>query len=160
MGFQHTLYLQRDSEAIAGFPDEHDGTLYHWCSGARLFASSVRSYGSASKDDNEKVFFTPLQAGKLLAALTAELLSHYLVLMRGYDEFVQDIYWDEEMKADEKCLQSYAILRQMKNGLKDESFYYSSQFDELYKMEKIVKGLNSLIARMKEDDILVWELSF
>lgn len=159
MGFQHTLFLKKDTEDVAGLPDEHDGSLYHWCAGARDFATTVRWFGSVMEEDNEKVLFTPLQAGKLLAHLTTELLPHYMVLMQGYDEFVEDIFWDEEMKMEEKCLQSYAILRQMKRGLEGESFRCSAQLEELHKMKIILNGLASLIARMKEDDILVWELS-
>jgi hypothetical protein len=159
MSFQHTLYLKKDTKAVEGQPDELDGTLYHWCAGVRDFASSVRAHGTVV--DEYTVEFTPSQALKFMADLMNEFYEQRTAMYASYNEFVFHVLESENMKVDEKCLESYAIMREMYNKMEEASHWYSEQFShETYKMNKIINGFIHLCKRMAPDDILVWSFSY
>ena len=159
MGFQHTLYLKRDAEAVKGLPDEQDGILYHWCSGMRDFSSSVRYYGALVDNERGIYHFTLEQAMRFYVELTKEIYEQYRVLIDGYEDFQDELYKDEDqnLNPDLLALNSYAILRSVSKDMKDAPMFFTRQFEDAYKMDKIVKGFAHLLSRMKADDILVWE---
>ena len=159
MAFQHTLYLKRDAEKVAGLPDEQDGVLYHWCSGTRDFSSSVRAHGTLVDSERGIYHFTLVQAVRFYADITKEIYEQYRVLMDGYEDFQDELYKDEDknLNADLLALNSYAILRFVSKDMKDAPMWYTRQFEESYKMDKIMKGFAHLLSRMEADDILVWE---
>jgi hypothetical protein len=62
------------------------------------------------------------------------------------------------MKADEKQLESYAILRRTKNRMDEVSHWYTNTFGDEFRLKRIMDGFTTLVSRMKEDDVLVWEM--
>jgi hypothetical protein len=70
------------------------------------------------------------------------------------------MYEDEENRksADRVALDSYAILRTMTKNVSEVHLAIIDNFDEIYKLEKLIGGLTKLVDEMKEDDILVWTM--
>ena len=161
MSFQHTLYLKRDSEEVRSkdenldLPDHLDGVKYFWQCGAREFADTVRRFGT--KVDEYTYEFGPHQVARILAALMAEVMEHYEVYDKAYEDYRENVKYNEEAKTDKLCADSYAILRTMDKEMDKTSHYYYDEFKDSYRMFRIVKGLTTLARQMKEDDVLVWE---
>jgi hypothetical protein len=156
MAFQHTLYLKRHAEDIKGLPDIHENRLYFWSNGARNFAHEVQVHGT--KVDDHHYHFTPLQAAIFLAKLTQEFVAQRMELMDSYEDFLDNVFRNEDMKADEKQLESYAILRRTKNRMDEVSYWYTNTFGDEFRLKRIMDGFTTLVSRMKEDDVLVWEM--
>lgn len=161
MGFQHTLYLKRFANEVRSkdeshdLPDHLDGKKYIWQCGARDFASTVRYFGTKVGDYIYE--FTPHQVARILAALMAEVMEHYEVYDKAYKDYRDNVKYNEEAKADKLCADSYAILRTMDKEIDETSHHYYDEFQDSYRMFRIVKGLSAIALTMKEDDILVWE---
>jgi hypothetical protein len=156
MGFQHTLYLKRDAETIKGFLLHYENKLCFWSNGARNFAHEVQVHGT--KADDHHYHFTPLQAAIFLAKLTQEFIAQRAELMDSYEDFLDNVFRNEDMKADEKQLESYTILRRAKNRMDEVSYWYTNTFGDEFRLKRIMDGFTTLVSRMKEDDVLVWEM--
>lgn len=161
MGFQHTLYLKRFAGEVRSkdenydLPDYLDGKKYIWQCGARDFVSTVRYFGTKVGDYMYE--FTPHQVARLLAALMAEVMEHYEVYDKAYEDYRDNVKYNEEARADKLCADSYAILRTMDKEMDKTSHHYLDEFEDSYRMFRIVKGLSAIALTMKEDDVLVWE---
>lgn len=161
MGFQHTLYLKRFAAEVRSkdeshdLPDHLDGKKYIWQSGARDFASTVRYFGTKVGDYVYE--FTPHQVARILAALMAEVMEHYEVYDKAYEDYRDSVKYNEEARADRLSADSYAILRTMDKEMDETSHHYYDEFQDSYRMFRIVKGLSAIALTMKEDDVLVWE---
>lgn len=161
MGFQHTLYLKRDSEEVRNkdenydLPDHLDGVKYFWQCGARDFAETVRRFGTKVGDYMYE--FTPHQVARILATLMTEIMEHYEVYDKAYEDYRDSVKYNEEAKADRLCADSYVILRTMDKEIDKASHHYYDEFEDSYRMFRIIKGLTTLVRQMKEDDVLVWE---
>jgi hypothetical protein len=156
MGFQHTLYLKRDAETIKGSLLHYENKLCFWSNGARNFAHEVQVHGT--KVDERHYHFTPLQAAIFLAKLTKEFMAQRAELMDSYEDFLDNVFRNKEMKSDEKQLESYAILRRTKNRMDEVSYWYTNTFGDEFRLKRIMDGFTTLVSRMKEDDVLVWEM--
>ena len=161
MGFQHTLYLKRFASEVRNkdesrdLPDHLDGKKYIWQCGARDFTSTVRYFGTKVGDYVYE--FTPHQVARILAALMAEVMEHYEVYDKAYEDYCDNVKYNEEARADRLCADSYAILRTMDKEMDKTSHHYYDEFQDSYRMFRIVKGLSAIVLTMKEDDVLVWE---
>jgi hypothetical protein len=154
MSFQHVLYLKRDSEEIKDLPDHLDGIRYYWQCGARDFADTLKRFGTTVEDCRYE--FNSHQLARLLASLMTEFMQHYKVYDKAYDDFFKNVKNSEDTKADMNCVNSYAILRNMDSEMEGLSHHYYDEFEQSYRMYRIIDGLTSLTLNMKEDDILVW----
>lgn len=163
MGFQHTLYLKRDAEEVRSkdenldLPDHLDGKKYVWQCGARDFTNTVRRFGT--QVDEYKYEFAPHHVVRILAALMAEVIEHYEVYDKAWEDYRDNVKYNEEAKADKLCVDSYAILRTMDKEMDKTSRHYYYEFEDSYRMFRIIKGLTILASTMNEDDVLVWEAS-
>lgn len=161
MGFQHTLYLKRFTSEVRSkdenldLPDHLDGKKYVWQCGARDFADTVRRFGT--KVDEFTYEFAPHQVARILAALMAELIVHYEIYDKAYEDYRDNVKYNEEAKTDKLCVDSYAILRTMDNEMDKTSRHYYDEFEDSYRMFRIVKGLSGIASTMNEDDVLVWK---
>lgn len=161
MGFQHTLYLKRFASEVRSkdenydLPDHLDGKKYVWQCGARDFADTVRHFGTKVGDYVYE--FAPYQVARILAALMTELIQHYEVYDKAHEDYRDNIKYNEKARADRLCTDSYAILRTMDNEMDKTSCRYLDEFEDSYRMFRIVKGLSGIASTMNEDDILVWE---
>lgn len=161
MGFQHTLYLKRFASEVRSkdeshdLPDHLDGKKYIWQCGARDFASTVRYFGTKVGDYIYE--FTPHQVARILAALMAEVMEHYEVYDKAYEDYRDNVKYNEEARADRLCADSYTILRTMDKEMDKTSHQYYDEFQDSYRMFRIVKGLSAIALTMKEDDVLIWE---
>ena len=161
MSFQYTLYLKRDSKEVRSkdenydLPDHLDGIKYFWQCGARGFVDTVRRFGTKVGECTYE--FNPQQVARLLAALMAEIIEHYEVYDKAYEDYRENVKYNEEAKADKLCADSYAILRTMDREMDKTPRHYYDEFEDSYRMFRIIKGLTTLTSRMNEDDILVWE---
>jgi hypothetical protein len=161
MGFQHTLYLKRFASEVRNkdenldLPDHLDGKKYVWQCGARDFADTVRQFGT--KVDEYTYEFAPHQVARILAALMSEVIEHYEVYDKAHEDYRDNVKYNEEAKADKLCADSYAILRTMDREMDETSHHYYDEFEDSYRMFRIVKGLNRIASTMNEDDVLVWE---
>lgn len=156
MGFQHTLYLKQHAELVKDQRDEYEDKLFFWCAGARSFAHEVQVHGT--KVDEHHYHFTPLQAAIFLAKLTQEFMGQRETLMQCYEDFLDNVFRNEEMKSDEKQLESYAILREARHKMDEVSYWYTNTFGDEFRLKRIMDGFTILVSRMKEDDVLVWEM--
>jgi hypothetical protein len=154
MAFQHTLYLKSDSEEVKDLPDNLDGVKYFWQCGARDFADTVKYYGTKVSDCTYE--FSNYQVARLLGTLMKELMQQYEVYDKAHSDFLDNVKYSEDTTAEMNCVNSYAILRNMDKELREAPHLYYDEFEDSYRMFNIIKGLTSLISRMKEDDILVW----
>lgn len=160
MGFQHKFYLKRNESTLTD--DNLDGRTYYWQCGARDFADVVRRFGSVEEDlPDGRVTFTPLQLLKLTSAMSSELYEEYRILKDGYDDFCENVIWAEDQSnVNKMSFDSYSILREEWRKYKDiSSDRYIDNFEEPHKMTNILTGLYSIVETMKDDDILIWELS-
>ena len=161
MGFQHTLYLKRFANEVRNkdesldLPDHLDGKKYIWQCGARDFADTVRHFGT--KVGEYTYEFAPHQVARILAVLMAEIIEHYEVYDKAYKDYCDNVKFNEEAKADKLCADSYAILRTMDREMDKTSRHYYYEFEDSYRMFRIIKGLTAFASTMSEDDVLVWE---
>jgi hypothetical protein len=161
MGFQHTLYLKRFANEVRSkdekydLPDHLDGKKYIWQSGASRFADTVRRFGT--KVDEDTYEFAPHQVARILGALMAEVMEHYEVYDKAYEDYRDNVKYNGKAKADKLCADSYAILRSMDKEMVKTSCYYYDEFGDSYRMFRIIKGLSGIASTMNEDDVLVWE---
>ena len=161
MGFQHTLYLKRFASEVRSkdenrdLPDHLDGKKYVWQCGARDFADTVRRFGT--KVDNYVYEFTPHQVARILGALMTEVMEHYEVYDKVYEDYRDNVKYNEEARADKLCADSYAILRTMDKEMDKTSRHYYYEFEDSYRMFRIVRGLSGIALTMNEDDVLIWE---
>jgi hypothetical protein len=161
MGFQHTLYLKRfanevrSNDANLDLPDHLDGKKYVWQSGASGFANTVSRFGTKVGDYVYE--FAPHQVARILGALMAEVMEHYEVYDKAYEDYRYNVKYNEKAKADKLCTDSYAILRAMDKEMDKTSCYYYDEFNDSYRMFRIIKGLSGIASTMNEDDVLVWE---
>ena len=161
MGFQHTLYLKRFASEVRSkdenldLPDHLDGKKYVWQCGAREFADTVRHFGTKVSDYVYE--FTPHQVARILAALMTEFIQHYEVYDKAWEDYRDNVKYNEEARADKLCADSYAILRTMDREMDKTPHLYYDEFEDSYRMFRIVKGLSGIASTMNEDDVLVWE---
>lgn len=161
MGFQHTLYLKRFANEVRSknenydLPDHLDGKKYIWQCGARDFADTVRRFGTKVGEDMYE--FVPHQVARILGALMAEVMERYEVYDKAWEDYRDNVKYNEEAKADKLCADSYAILRTMDKEIDKTSRHYYDEFEDSYRMFRIVKGLSGIASTMNEDDVLVWE---
>lgn len=155
MSFQHTLYLKRDSEEVRDLPEHLDGIKYHWQCGARALTTCLEHFGTKTSESYYE--FNSHQIARFLAALMSEFMTHYAVYIKAHNDFIENVKYNEDSKADIKCIDSYAILREADNEIEEQSHHYYGSFENPQRMFNIIKGLTSLTMRMKEDDVLIWE---
>ena len=161
MGFQHTLYLKRFANEVRSndenldLPDHLDGKKYVWQCGARGFANTVRRFGTQVGEC--KYEFAPHQVARILGALMSEVITHYEVYDAAWVDYRDNVKYNKNAKADKLCADSYAILRTMDRDMDKTSCYYYDEFEDSYRMFRIVKGLSGIASTMNEDDVLVWE---
>lgn len=161
MGFQHTLYLKRFASEVRSkdenrdLPDHLDGKKYVWQCGARDFADTVRRFGTKVGDYVYE--FAPHQVARILGALMAEVMEHYEVYDKVYEDYRDNVKYNEEARADKLCADSYAILRTMDKEMDKTSRHYYYEFEDPYRMFRIIRGLSGIAQTMSEDDVLVWE---
>ena len=161
MGFQHTLYLKRFASEVRNkdenldLPDHLDGKKYIWQCGARGFADTVRYFGTKVGECTYE--FAPHQVARILGALMVEIMEHYEVYDKAYEDYRDNVKYNEEARTDRLCTESYAILRTMDREMNETSRHYYDEFEDSYRMFRIVKGLSAIAKTMNEDDVLVWE---
>lgn len=159
MGFQHTIYLKRNESTVND--DNLDGVTYYWQCGARGLADTVRSFGTVENNlPDGYVTFTPLQLLKLISAIGSEIYDEYRVLRDGYDDYISTAVWSEPVPADKLALDAYAMWRAAYRKISAlDGDKHLDNFEEPHKMTNILTGLYSIVETMKDDDILIWELS-
>lgn len=157
MSFQHTFYLKSNESKVTGLPDELDNRDYFWFHGARGFSDVVRRF--STNIDGEKFHFNSNQLMKFLAYLLDKAYEVYRPMKEAVDDFRDTlIYREEDLSADNKALESYAIIRKAYKEVDNIEVDLSDYFDSSYKLDKLIKGLTKFAAEMSEDDILVWDM--
>jgi hypothetical protein len=86
-----------------------------------------------------------------------EFIQHYEVYDKAYEDYRDNVKYNEEARADKLCADSYAILRTMDKEMDKTPHLYYDEFEDSYRMFRIVKGLSGIASTMNEDDVLVWE---
>ena len=152
MSYEHNIYIKRNK-------DNEDSHV--WICGCRDLSHVVRPFMHSVDDEQYRYELSPFEAMKLLAKITADFLAVHKPMWDAYEDFNQSIiYEDEENRkpADRVALDSYAILRAMAKSVANADLAIIDNFDEIYKLEKLIGGLTKLVSEMKEDDVLVWTM--
>lgn len=152
MSYEHNIYIKRNQ-------DDEDSHV--WVCGCRELSYAVRPFMHSVDDEHFRYELTPFEAMKLLAAITADFLAVQMPMWDAYEDYNQSIvYEDEESRkpADRVAMDSYAILRSMAKGVRDAELRIIDNFEEPFKMERLIGGLTKLVEEMKEDDVLVWTM--
>ena len=152
MSYEHNIYIKRN---------QADEDSHVWICGCRDLSSAVRRYMHSVDDEQYRYELTPFQAMKLLAAITADFVSVHKPMWDAYEDFTEKyVYEDVEdcMPADRVAIDSYAILRTMAKGVRDVELSIIDNFEEPFKMQRLIGGLTKLVGEMKEDDVLVWTM--
>lgn len=152
MSYEHAIYLKRNK-------DNEDTHI--WICGCRDLSYAVRRYMHSVDDEQIRYELTPFEAMKLLAKITADFLAVQMPMWDAYEDFNRTImYEDEECSkpADRVAMDSYAILRSMARRVRDVELCIIDNFEEPFKMERLIGGLTKLVGEMKEDDVLVWTM--
>lgn len=152
MSYEHNIYLKRNK-------DNEDSHV--WICGCRDLSSAVRRYMHSVDDEQYRYELTPFEAMKLLAAITADFLAIHMPMWDAYEDFNETVmYEDEENRKPvaELTLESYAILRSMAKGVRNVELSIIDNFEEPFKLERLIGGLTKLVGEMKEDDVLVWTM--
>ena len=152
MSYEHNVYIKRNKA---------DEDSHVWICGCRDLSSAVCHYMHSVDDEQYRYELTPFEAMKLLAAITADFLAVHTPMWDAYEDFSEKyVYEDVEdcMPADRVAMDSYAILRTMAKGVRDVDLSIIDNFEEPFKMERLIGGLTKLVGEMKEDDILVWTM--
>ena len=152
MSYEHNIYIKRNK-------DNEDSHV--WICGCRNLSDVVRCYMHSVDDEQYRFELTPFEAMKLLAAITADFLAIHMPMWDAYGDFSEKyVYEDVEgcMPADRVAMDSYAILRSMAKGVRDAELSIIDNFEEPFKMVRLISGLTKLVGEMKEDDVLVWTM--
>jgi hypothetical protein len=152
MSYEHNVYIKRNK-------DDEDSHV--WICGCRDLSSAVRRYMHSVDNEQYRYELTPFEAMKLLAAITADFLAVHMPMWDAYEDYNQSVEYDGDENRKpvaELTLESYAILRTMAKGVRDVELSIIDNFEEPFKMERLIGGLTKLVGEMKEDDILVWTM--
>ena len=152
MSYEHNIYIKRNKE---------NEDTHVWICGCRDLSSAVRRYMHSVDDEQYRFELTPFEAMKLLAAITADFLAIHMPMWDAYEDFNETVmFGDEENRKPvaELTLESYAILRTMAKSVRDVELSIIDNFEEPFKMERLIGGLTKLVGEMKEDDVLVWTM--
>ncbi|MBR4890858.1 MAG: hypothetical protein IKU15_06185 [Clostridia bacterium] len=152
MSYEHNVYIKRNK-------DNEDSHV--WICGCRDLSSAVRRYMHSVDDEQYRFELTPFEAMKLLAAITADFLAIHMPMWDAYEDFNETVMFEDEENRKpvaELTLESYAILRSMAKGVRDVELSIIDNFEEPFKMERLIGGLTKLVGEMKEDDVLVWTM--
>lgn len=156
MGFQHTFYLKRHSEL--GEDESYDGPEQKWIAGCRDFAQTIKYFGTDI--GNDKVSFTPLQLLKLIMDISSDVAKQWYIFADAYDDYCENVKYNEDIDLEQKMLDSYSIFRTADRLLQDCPSRNVEDLESVDKMKILISNLESLVSEMKEDDIVIWELSY
>ena len=152
MSYEHNIYIKRNRENEA---------THVWICGCRDLSYAVRRYMHSVDDEQYRFELTPFEAMKLLAKITADFLAVHKPMWMAYEDFNESfVYEDEEnrLPADRVAMDSYAILRSMAKGVRDVELSIIDNFEDEYKLNRLIGGLTKLVEEMTPDDILVWTM--
>lgn len=156
MGFQHTFYLKRHSELCED--DAYDGPKEKWIAGCRDFAKTIKYFGTDIGSD--KVSFTPFQLLKLIMDISSDVAGQWYIFSDAYDDYCENVKYNEDSRPEEKMLDSYSILRTADRALSDCPARNVKDLESVDKMKILISNLESLVSEMKEDDVVIWELGY
>lgn len=152
MSYEHNVYIKRNKD---------DESSHVWICGCRYLSSAICHYMHSVDDEKYRYELTPFEAMKLLAAITADFLAVHMPMWDAYEDFNETVMTEDEENRKpvaELTLESYAILRSMAKGVRDVELSIIDNFEEPFKMERLIGGLTKLVSEMKEDDVLVWTM--
>lgn len=152
MSYEHNIYIKRNK-------DNEDAHV--WICGCRDLSYAVRPFMTSVDGDQFRYELTPFQAMKLLAKITADFLEADTPMWDAYDDFNQTINYEDEENpkpADRVAMESYAILRTMVRRVCNMDLSIIDNFEEPFKMQRLIGGLTKIVGEMKEDDVLVWTM--
>ena len=152
MSYEHNIYIKRN---------EDDEDSHVWVCGCRELHYAIRHYFNPVDDYQFRYEITPFQAMKLLAAITADFVAVHKPMWEAYEDYNQTVEYDGDENRKpvaELTLESYAILRTMAKGVRDVELSIIDNFEEPFKLQRLIGGLTKLVGEMKEDDVLVWTM--
>ena len=152
MSYEHNIYLKRNKE---------NEVTHVWICGCRDLSDVVRRYMHPVDDEQYRFELTPFEAMKLLAKITADFLAVHKPMWEAYADFTEKyVYEDSEncMPADRVAMDSYAILRTMTKQVADVELSIIDEFEDAYKLDRLIGGLTKMVDEMTPDDILVWTM--
>lgn len=152
MSYEHNIYIKRNK-------DDEDSHV--WICGCRDLSLAVRRYMHSVDDEQYRYELSPFEAMKLLAAITADFLAVQMPMWDAYEDFQSKYLYDEgndSVRADRVAMDCYAMIYSMARRVRDAELHIIDNFEEAFKMERLIGGLTKLVGEMKEDDILVWTM--
>ena len=152
MSYEHNIYIKRNR-------DDEDSHV--WVCGCRDLSHFVQRYMHSVDDEQFRYELTPFQAMKLLAAITTDFLAVQMPMWDAYEDFQSKYLYDEasdSVRADRVAMDCYAMIYAMARRVREAELRIIDNFEEPFKMERLIGGLTKLVDEMKEDDILVWTM--
>lgn len=153
MSYEHHFFLKKNEHLATG----PDCPQVFWFSGQRNLRVQIAPYGT--EIDSYRVEFTLSQAFKVYYNLAQEVAEMFEKEHKVATQFEEEIYYNEEDKADVKAMNSYSLLYTLRSDLKD---IHKPMFDELncewpeYMVKRLLIELGFIISEMTETDILVY----
>ena len=165
MSYTQQFYLQKDEVTVQD--ESYFGDLFQQFCGQRDTHEWFKSFGNCTilGASNLRVTFTPLQASKLLVALSSEV-AKFMDSFRSIAKDAHRIYENElEYKADRITLEAYVALSLAYDSFIDVQhecpFFCSlSNEDPLGLLLRYYNVISGFLNEMKDDDILVLHISY
>lgn len=165
MSYTQQFYLQKDEATVQD--ESYIGDLFQQFCGQRDTHEWFKSFGDSVTlgAGDVRVTYTPLQASKLLVALSSEVAK----FMDSFRSIAEDGYRIAEnepgYKADRIALESYVALSLAYDSFIDAqhecSFFCSlSSEDPLGLLLRYYNVIGGFVNEMKDDDILVLHISY
>lgn len=152
MSYEHNIYIKRNKE---------NESTHVWICGCRDLSLSVRRYMHSVDDEQFRYELSAFEAMKLLAAITADFLAVQMPMWDAYEDFQSKYLYDEgndSIRADRVAMDCYAMIYAMAKRVRDAELRIIDNFEEPFKMERLIGGLTKLVDEMTPDDVLVWTM--
>lgn len=153
MSYEHQFFLKKNEHLTTG----PDCSQVLWFSGQRDLREQILRYGT-EVEQFRRIEFTLPQAFKMYYHLASEIVEIFEKEHKANIQFEEDVYYNEEDKADIKAMNAYALFYKLRSDLKD---IHTPIFNSLncewpeYMAKRLIIELGFIISEMSETDILV-----